>query len=349
MRASENRDLFYIKIFAGVLVFVFCIVALRELKQIFLPFTIALLLYFLFHDFVCRLVAWRVPRALVLLLLLALLFVVLYVFTVLIYSGAASFIENFPLYSDKFSQLVQGLLLKLKIPLSSFNQYLAQVDWNSILNPGQLTAMISSTMGSFSSFLGYLVLVLLLLMFMLAPRIPLGERLSKTISRRRTVEFREISQSIETDVRRYLLIKTLMSVATALLGALILQVGGIDFVLFSTFLIFLLNYIPTFGSVVSTLFPVIIGVLEYGFSLRVLLVALGLMAMQFVMGNVVEPLITGRSLNLSPVVILISLIFWGWVWGVVGMFLAVPLTSAMKIIFEHVDMLKPLAAAMSSE
>ena len=77
--------------------------------------------------------------------------------------------------------------------------------------------------------------------------------------------------------------------------------------------------------------------------------ALGLILTQFIIGNIVEPKITGKNLNLSPIVILISLIFWGWTWGIVGMILAVPLTSALKIIFEHIDVLKPIANLISAE
>ncbi|MCP4217643.1 MAG: AI-2E family transporter, partial [bacterium] len=118
---------------------------------------------------------------------------------------------------------------------------------------------------------------------------------------------------------------------------------------FAGLLVFILNFIPSFGSVIATLFPLTIGFLQYGFSGRVLLVGVGLMVTQFVIGNVIEPRITGKSLNLSPIVILISLIFWGYVWGVVGMMLAVPLTSSLKIVFEHIPTLKPISQLISAD
>jgi predicted PurR-regulated permease PerM len=110
-----------------------------------------------------------------------------------------------------------------------------------------------------------------------------------------------------------------------------------------------LNFIPNIGSVIATLFPLLIGFLQYGFSLRVLLVFAGLVVTQFIVGNIVEPRTTGRSLNLSPMVILISLIFWGYIWGVVGMMLAVPLTSALKIFCENIPLLKPIAGLISAD
>ncbi|HEX7503100.1 MAG TPA: AI-2E family transporter, partial [Acidobacteriota bacterium] len=123
----------------------------------------------------------------------------------------------------------------------------------------------------------------------------------------------------------------------------------VDFIIFSALLVFFLNYIPTFGSLLSTVFPALITFLRYGFCLRLVLITVGLMVMQFVMGNVIEPQIMGKRMNLSPIIILLALISWGWLWGVVGMFLAVPITSAIKIVFDSIPALKPVAAAMSGE
>ncbi|MCJ7525596.1 MAG: AI-2E family transporter, partial [Candidatus Aminicenantes bacterium] len=185
--------------------------------------------------------------------------------------------------------------------------------------------------------------------FMLGEKVPMINRIARTLSRERGEELQRIVTAIDTRIQHYLFIKTLLSLVTAILAALILLAGRVDFIIFAALLVFFLNYIPTFGSLLSTIFPVLITFLRYGFCLRLVLVAVSLMAMQFVMGNVLEPNIMGRSLDLSPIVILLSLIFWGWLWGVVGMFLAVPITSALRIIFGSIPTLKPLAAAMSGE
>ena len=140
-----------------------------------------------------------------------------------------------------------------------------------------------------------------------------------------------------------------MSLITAVAGGLIIYFCRIDFVILCTILIFFFNFIPSFGSIISTAFPVLIGLMQYGFTSRIVILASGLMAMNFIFGNAEEPLFAGKKLNLSPVVILISLIFWGWLWGVVGMILAVPLTSTLKIFFENVESLQLAAAVMSAD
>jgi predicted PurR-regulated permease PerM len=136
---------------------------------------------------------------------------------------------------------------------------------------------------------------------------------------------------------------------TGIISGIILYIGGFDFIIVSAFLIFTLNFIPNIGSVVATAFPIMIGLINYGFSVRVLLVAIALILTQMIIGNVVEPALTGKNLNLSPIIILISLILWGWIWGIIGMILAVPLTSAIKIMFEHLGPLKPVAELISAE
>jgi predicted PurR-regulated permease PerM len=191
--------------------------------------------------------------------------------------------------------------------------------------------------------------VVLLLMFMLGEKVPMVARVARSLSPAHAKELLGMVNAIEAKIQHYLFIKTLMSAATAGMAALILLVGRVDFIIFSALLVFFLNYIPTFGSLLSTAFPALITFLRYGFCLRLVLVTASLMVMQFVMGNVLEPQVMGKSMNLSPIIILLSLIFWGWLWGVVGMFLAVPVTSACKLVFDSIPALKPVAAAMSGE
>ncbi len=346
---ERHPDSWLAKAAFAFVVAVFVVAVLRELRSIFIPFCFALFLFFLLNGAVIRLRRWRVPKALILLCVLAAIFVCLYLSGLLLFTGASSFIDNFPAYSAKISRLIKGVLANLKLPLIDVQQYMAGIDWDNIFNPAQITALVSGTMGTFTSFLGDLLLVLLLLMFMLGEKVPMLARVVRTLSSKQATEFQGIVTAIESRIQHYLFIKTLMSVTTAGLAALILIVGRVDFVIFSALLIFLLNYIPTFGSLLGTVFPVLITFLRYGFCLRLVLVTASLMIMQFVTGNVLEPQIMGKSMNLSPIIILLSLIFWGWLWGVVGMFLAVPITSAVKIIFESIPALEPVAAAMGSE
>lgn len=345
---SERRSLF-LKVLLSLIAAVFVGYVLKELRDIFIPFCIALFLYFLLNQVVRRLQQWRLPKTLVMIGMLAAIFVFLYLCGLLLFTGASSFIDQFPAYSLKITRLIKGVLAHLKLPLIDVRQYMAGIEWDNIFNPAQITALVSGTMGTFASFVGNLLLVVLLLMFMLGEKVPMVARVARTLSPAQARELLAMVNAIEAKIQHYLFIKTLMSAATAGMAALILLVGRVDFIIFSALLVFLLNYIPTFGSLLSTAFPALITFLRYGFCLRLVLVTAGLMVMQFVMGNVLEPQVMGKSMNLSPIIILLSLIFWGWLWGVVGMFLAVPVTSACKLVFDSIPALKPVAAAMSGE
>lgn len=347
---NDNRDLFYIKIFSGFIVLVLSVIILKELRSIFIPLFMALLLYFFFNGAVKKLLKMKVPQVFVLLFLLIFIFIVFYLFGVLIYSGVSSFIDKFPEYSAKFTEMASSILEKLKLPLDMETvKNIDAKDLKDALDISQVTSIVSSTFGDIGSFFGNLVMVLLFLMFMLAGRRALTGRINKAFDEEKADQIKYIINSIENQVQHYLLIKTFVSFLTAVIGGVILIVAGFDFAIFSALLIFVLNFIPNFGSVIATLFPITVGLLQYGISVKVILVAAGLMITQFFIGNVVEPKITGKSLNLSPIVILISLIFWGYVWGIVGMMMAVPLTSAIKIIFQHIEVLKPIAELISAE
>ena len=344
---SENQDLSRINLFLGFIVFVIIILILKELRTIFVPLFMALLLYFLFNGVVKRLTYLKIPKFLILVFLLLFIFIVFYFSGVLIYGGVSSFIQKFPAYSTKITTMISSLWEQLKIPVADVNQYFDRFDWGQPISA--LTSLLSRTFGNFAAFLGNLVLVIIFLMFMLAGRTALMLRVKRAFEEPHADRLIFIINSIENHVQHYLVIKIFVSLLTAIIGGLIIFAGGLDFAIFSAILIFVLNFIPNIGSFIATIFRGLIGLINYGPSIRVLLVGIGLIITQMIIGNVVEPKITGKNLNLSPIVILISLILWGWLWGITGMILAVPLTSAMKIIFEHIEILKPLASLISAE
>ncbi len=349
IEAKKASDIFQIKIFVGFLATVIAMFILQQMKNIFVPLFMALLLYFLFNGAVKTLVAKKIPISLVLGVLLVFIFILFYFFGLLIYSSASSFIEKFPTYTGRIGEMVQNLFTQLKIPVADLNSYLAKIDWNKAVDTSSITSFLSTTFGSFAAFIGNLLLVLVYLMFMLAGRKALTGRLNKAFEINHAQKMEYIINAIENQVQHYLVVKTFISLSTAIVCAIILFSTGMDFVVFSALLIFVFNYIPNIGSIVATFFPILFGVLKYGFCFRVLFMTLGLMATQFIIGNVLDPKLTGKSLNLSPIIILVSLIFWGYIWGIVGMILAVPLTSALKIIFQNITILRPIAELISGE
>jgi len=349
LKKETGVELTQIKIFLGFIATVIMMIILQQLKSIFAPLFMSLLLYFLFNGAVRRLIKWKIPKSIVLILVLGFIFLLFYFVGILIYSSVSMFIEKFPSYTVKIEETLQYIFHQLNIPVSQFNEYLDKIDWKTSIDPSSITSLLSTTFGSFTSFTGNLALVLLFLMFMLAGQGDLTGRVSKAFRKERAGKIRSVFDSIEEQVRSYLLIKSSICLLTGIVCGLILFIGGFDFVLLLSLLIFVLNFVPTFGSIIAAIVPALLGFFKFGFSLRVLLVLAGLMVSQFIIGNVIEPKITGKGLDLSPIVILISLIFWGYIWGIVGMILAVPLTAALKIFSEHVPLLNPIANLISAD
>ncbi|GAB6096949.1 AI-2E family transporter [Desulfatiferula olefinivorans] len=155
-------------------------------------------------------------------------------------------------------------------------------------------------------------------------------------------------KEVEKKIRAFLVKKVILSAITGILVGLILQVIGIEFAMFFGFLTFALNFIPSIGSVIATLIPLPMVFLHENFSIGLIIMVLLIPGViQFTIGNIIEPKIMGDGLDLHPVVLLMALIFWGMIWGVVGMLLATPMTAMLKILLQRNDMTAPVADIMA--
>ncbi|MFI4919526.1 MAG: AI-2E family transporter [Legionellales bacterium] len=158
-----------------------------------------------------------------------------------------------------------------------------------------------------------------------------------------------IISHIMKDTQTYLGIKTLLSLGTATASWLIMKWVGLDFAEFWALLIFFLNYIPNIGAIVATAFPSVLALIQFQGWWPFLEVTSGIVAVQFLVGNFLEPKLLGKSLNLSPFVILLALGLWGSIWGILGMFLSVPITVMLMIVFAHFDGTRPIAILLSQD
>ena len=128
-----------------------------------------------------------------------------------------------------------------------------------------------------------------------------------------------------------------------------MYIFGVDFILVCGILLFVLDFIPDLGSVLASAIPILIYLLQSGFSIELLFFSLLIVATQMLIGNLLEPKLQSVQLNLTPIMVLVSLIFWGWLWGIVGMLICVPLTSAINIILKQVAPDNVISALISSD
>lgn len=157
----------------------------------------------------------------------------------------------------------------------------------------------------------------------------------------------KLMDDIQSRVAIYLSVKFLTSVVTGLLVGIVLSVMGVDLALMFAILTVLLNFIPSIGSIIATLLPIPVLLLQFGFGWE-FYVVLGITgAIQFTIGNIIEPKFIGESLDLHPVTVLMSLMFWGLVWGIPGMFLSLPITATLKIVLAEIDSTKTFSELLA--
>lgn len=165
----------------------------------------------------------------------------------------------------------------------------------------------------------------------------------------RRAEFQQIMDSIHEQVQTYITVKTVVSLILAAVSYGFMLLFGLEYAIIWAILIFILNFIPNIGSIIAIAFPLIMALLQFGdlFTVGGLLVALGIV--QVAVGYFIEPRMMGRQMNISPFVVLVALGVFGVIWGIVGMFLSVPLTVILMIVFSHFDSTRPLAVLLSGD
>lgn len=259
-----------------------------------------------------------------------------------IMSQAEAFAQAIPAYASRIADL--QLRLEEVIGPESTERI-----WDIVasLHPA---AALSAALNGAGAAAGTLVLILLYVAFMLVDGGSFARKvaaLGRTPARR--LQITTALSAIRGGVQQYMLVKTLISGGTAVVIYGILRVIGVDFALTWAALSFLLNFIPNIGSIVATALPVIWAAIQFP-SFGAPIVTLATVgSVQFAFGNILDPMLSGRHLNLGPLVIILSLSFWSMLWGISGAFLAVPITVVLAIISLHVPPLHPLAVLLSRD
>jgi AI-2 transport protein TqsA len=201
-------------------------------------------------------------------------------------------------------------------------------------------------LGRVVGFFGTTMVVLILTVFMLSEARMFGRRL-EAVSLARGPNIRRLL-SATRDIQRFLAIKTVVSLVTGLLAGLLCWAAGLDFYVLWGILAFALNFIPVVGSIVAGVPPTVLALFVAGWP-NALLVAGGYLLINNFLGNFIEPMLVGRRFGISTLVVVLAVMFWGWVWGPLGMLLAVPLTMLIKVMLDSSEEFRWIAVAISAE
>jgi predicted PurR-regulated permease PerM len=291
------------------------------------------------------------PESVQFALAFAVILIVLTVLVAIIRSNIEEVIAAAPGYNEKLREIL-GHLTEFSLGLPFFGNNL-QVALDNIQASAidLIQGVVGDVAGLARGFLGGLVTVALYTAFMLAER---GRLLKKMViiagNETATNLLHGVIDDIARLVREYISVKTFTSFIVGSISYVIMLALGIDFAGFWALLIFGLNFIPVIGSIIAVIMPTILALIQPGGGLGLfLLTGISLTAVEQAIGSFVEPRMMGRSLNLSPLIILISLASWGTLWGIPGMFLSVPMTVAMMIIFAQFKTTRPVAVLLSDD
>lgn len=321
----------------GFLSLILLVVILKTLTSILVPVTIAIFLTFLFHPLVTWFKTFGIPSWVTLIVIIIFLFFLNYLLSLLVISNINDFVMKADSYSANLMRYIQESDLNKITGLRKRDLNLQGLV-NKFFNASSLSSALYFTVNFIIDFF----LALIFFIFMISGKNRFEKRLQLAFEEKTEIIMQSIN-AIDKQLQSYVVVKTIISLIVGVAAYTILYIFNVDFALFWGFLTFLFNYIPNIGAIVASIFPVTLSVFQYGISFRSILITVLLFAIHNIMGNLVEPHYLGKQMDLSPVFVLLSLIFWGWIWGVTGMFLAVPIAAVIKILLQNIKPLVPLS------
>jgi predicted PurR-regulated permease PerM len=240
-----------------------------------------------------------------------------------------TFISNVPVYQQRLKDET-SLLLTL---LNNYGIEIPRQRFMEFVDPGAVMRLSANMLTGFGGMLTNMFLILITIIFMLLEAASFPAKLRVALKEEDAEKSYGYLERVADGVKRYLAMKTLVSLGTGAVVATWVWALGVDFPILWGLLAFLLNYVPNIGSIIAALPAVMMAFIQFG-GLRALVVAAGYVVVNVLFGNVIEPRVMGRGLGISTLVVFVSLVFWGWVLGPVGMLLSVPLTMTVKIALE---------------
>jgi len=306
--------------------------ALYWLSPVLVPFVLAIFLSYCLSPVIeLQTRHLRIPRPVAIFATVILGCVVLVLIGMVISTSVSEMSTNSGEYQTRINQLLDRSAES--IPFERLGVKIEDVtDSIYSFTHSAVAGALAGTASGIMSILSNGIMVLIFMIFML-----IGKNTSETSSG-------GILAEVESSIKRYLLAMAFFSGLTGVLVGMTLQFFGVEFAWMFGFLAFLLNFIPNIGSLIATLLPLPVALLSPELSVPVKILAVAVPGLiQFVIGNLLQPRFMGKSLDLHPVVVLMSLIFFGMIWGVVGMFLATPITAVVKILLEKGQYTAPIA------
>ncbi len=327
------------RFFISIIGIVFISVILIELKEFLIPLVFSIFLLFLFDSLHQKLKEKHIPISIALVLDLIIISIVIFGISQFIIGSFNQFSATVPLYEHKFNTIINKFLVYAGIK----NFDISQLNILSIAKQLNLDTFASGILSSTLDVATTTILIILFYIFIVLGHENMQEAFRKRIEMANVkaadnnstlMESWDITyKKITKKIQHYFSAKFLLSIIVALGTGITLWLFNIHFIIVWMILTMLLYFIPTIGPAIAVLFPTVISIIQYESVGYTFFLLLALVGVQTLVGNVIEPLFLGERLDMNPLVILLSLFIWGYIWGIIGMLLAVPIMSIFQIIF----------------
>ncbi len=307
--------------------FVIIVAGMKAAESLVVPFLLATFITIITSPPLIWMQKKKIPKGLALLLIILIFLSIIFLVGVLIGTSITDFSSNLPFYEAKLKSQTEGLVSWL----IANNFIKSDFQILKVINPSSALQIVGNALNQLSSLFADGFLILFTVIFMLLEISSLPKKLLKVFLK--PDESMKRVTTVYRKINKYIGIKTLISLGTGFLVYFFLLFMGVDYPLLWAVLAFLLNFIPTIGSMIALIPPVLLSVVQIGLT-EALIVLFGFLVINTIMGNILEPKFMGKGLELSTLVVFLSLVFWGWVLGPVGMLLSIPLTITIKIALE---------------
>ncbi len=345
MNIKQDRYIKSLMAAAWVVIGTMAVYFLTIADYLIIPLVFAVLLWYLINVLEHSMSRIRIKnlsiprwiRILVAILILAQLFNIV---AGIIVANVYRIVEVAPQYQRNLENLL------LNLPFGLAPEEIPAITW--LTQELDIANLIQRAALGLTGIIGNIGLILIYMIFLFLEQKYFNSKIEKAAGSDKKYRFiKDILSAIDRDIRRYVGVKSLVSLLTAIASWGVMKWVGLEFASFWALLIFILNFIPNIGSIVATAMPVLLTLLQFDTFRPAGMTLLGIGAIQLTVGNLIDPSLLGKSLNVSPLVIVLSLVFWGAIWGVPGMFLAVPITVIIMIILNSFESTRWAAKMLS--
>lgn len=341
------RGIFFTLLFLAVLAVG---AVLKVMAEVTLPIAIAVLLALVFHPIVETLHSkFKVPPIIGISIIFLFVFVIMFFLGGLLYSSAKTILSLYPKYEERLLTIYLGIA---DIFNFSYDEELSLISniWGQLGIRSSIQKFAFSLSNTLLGFIKNLTVVALFVIFLITEMGLFKVKAMAALDGKRPGRISAIIKDIVSQVTRYISIKFFISLLTGMCVYVGTMLISLDFPIIWGFIAFVLNFIPNFGSIISGVVTTLFALIQFWpRPIPVILVALLILATNMILGNFIEPKIQGRNLGISPFIILVSLSVWGWLWGFLGMIVALPMMVILKIICENISYLYPISVMIGSK